>query len=527
MNLQITVTFINGTYHGRSDNELPEWPPSPLRLFQALVATASRSNIDANDALDWLAGLPAPVIFAPLVKVGRPYQTSVPNNAMDIVARSWSRGQYSSKDSQPSTHKAMKTIRPSYLLKVADSAPGSGVIAEPLRGLTETESERRVTYCWQIDSDRETKFPEQIARVAQQLSSVGWGVDLVAGHGESNGVTPNDSRERWIPITNGRMTLRSPRPMTRKFLADRHERFLNRIADETLRPVPALPAAAFQKTGYGTGHDHVPFPFAAFSLLKPDGSGFRPFRETKGCEVAGMVRHCARIAAENAGWTADVVAQFILGHGDARRDSIHKSVGLNRFGYVPLPSLEVRQKGNSANNIGMIRRVLLFTPDRAERPRLQWARQAMSGQLLVSEGSKEDVALISAIPDSDATVQRYVRGSRKMQGAMTWATVTPLILPGRDDNRDKKTDGLIRKAIIQAGFSDAMAKNAAVDWSKACFFPGGEHASRYFVPGHLRDYPRYHVRITWRTSAGVPTPVAGPIVIGGGRYSGLGLFAAE
>ena len=36
--LCISVTLLDGRFHGRGDGGVPEWPPSPLRLFQALVA---------------------------------------------------------------------------------------------------------------------------------------------------------------------------------------------------------------------------------------------------------------------------------------------------------------------------------------------------------------------------------------------------------------------------------------------------------------------------------------------------------
>src|ERR1700730_13175967 len=36
----LSVTFHDCRFHGRRDNGEPEWPPSPLRLFQSLVAAA-------------------------------------------------------------------------------------------------------------------------------------------------------------------------------------------------------------------------------------------------------------------------------------------------------------------------------------------------------------------------------------------------------------------------------------------------------------------------------------------------------
>ena len=124
--LRLSVTFLNGMFHGRADNGVPDWPPSPLRLFQALLATAAphwRMPIpdQVAAALDWLAQLPPPEIVAPPHQVGTPYQTSVPNNAMDIVAGCWSRGNETSKDAQPATHKAMKEIRPTHLMSDDDT----------------------------------------------------------------------------------------------------------------------------------------------------------------------------------------------------------------------------------------------------------------------------------------------------------------------------------------------------------------------------------------------------------------------
>src|SRR5579875_3303449 len=61
--LVICVRLHDGRYHGKDD-----WPPSPARLFQALVAGAGLSGpLEKNDreALKWLEQQPAPIIAAP------------------------------------------------------------------------------------------------------------------------------------------------------------------------------------------------------------------------------------------------------------------------------------------------------------------------------------------------------------------------------------------------------------------------------------------------------------------------------
>src|SRR5712692_2491434 len=76
--LRLSVRFHDGRYHGR-----PEWPPSPARLFQALLAGAAKGNAlsaDDRDALSWLERLDRPIIAAPATRTGRAFTNYVPNN---------------------------------------------------------------------------------------------------------------------------------------------------------------------------------------------------------------------------------------------------------------------------------------------------------------------------------------------------------------------------------------------------------------------------------------------------------------
>src|SRR5262245_8663365 len=81
--LLISIHFQDGRYHGSGD-----WPPSPARLFQALVAGAARGEMLSSHvvgALKWLEGLDAPRIAAPSAYVGQSFKTFVPNNDLDAV----------------------------------------------------------------------------------------------------------------------------------------------------------------------------------------------------------------------------------------------------------------------------------------------------------------------------------------------------------------------------------------------------------------------------------------------------------
>src|SRR5207244_5117585 len=124
----ITARFLAPRFHGRGDGGEIEWPPSPLRLFQALGAAAalrSRGSPipdEVRAALVWLERQPAPGLIAPTTfPHGTGYRLSVPNNALDIVAKAWARGNDSmSGDANPATHRAMKTVRPT-LFRAGDA----------------------------------------------------------------------------------------------------------------------------------------------------------------------------------------------------------------------------------------------------------------------------------------------------------------------------------------------------------------------------------------------------------------------
>jgi CRISPR-associated protein Csb2 len=231
------------------------------------------------------------------------------------------------------------------------------------------------------------------------------------------------------------------------------------------------------------------------------------------------------------------LAAFVLGHGESK-GAAHEPAGARRFAYVPLPSIE--SLGDRRERAGDIRRVLVFTFSDDCDAEVRWARQALSGQELLAQDTSDVTAVLESISAKEPMVQRYLRA------AESWASITPVVLPGYDDPRhyrrrlqkvmqpdeqkqllsrlSDRIDGLVRKAIVQAGLPRILAAHADIAWRKVAFWAGVDPADRYGVPDHLKRFPRYHVRIDWRNANGQPTPVPGPLCIGSGRFFGLGLF---
>jgi CRISPR-associated protein Csb2 len=508
----LTVRFLDPvpSFHGRADGDEPEWPPSPLRVYQALVAAAaarwreSQFAAYAQPALKWLE-LRTPILVAPSIQAERNgYRMYVPNNAGDLVTSAWARG---NTDAKFSSLNVEKDVRPTRLVG-GDCVHYVWPLAEPLT--TEVQGHLAT-----------------LSSAARSITHVGWGIDMVA----ANATVITDEEvaklpgERWRRTESGGTALRVPVEGTLAALADKHAAFLTRLGPDGFKPVP--PLSALRVVSYRRDRDPVKRPIAAFSILKLDANGFRPFDTVRwGRCVAGMLRHAARVTAQNSGWPNEKIASFVLGHGEIPGEE-HKPIGPMRFAYLPLPSIE--QRGDTGRVASGIRRALITVLGDGGHPEITWARRQLSGVELVAEQngkflaecetnnlSRHDpLALLSLLPESDKGVTPYIKPSTE------WTTVTPVALPGSDEGKANKTDKLLDKMFRHAGYSLGML--ADLDFRRMPFLRGAEDAMRYRPNGshHLAHCTMYHLRLRWKF------PVPGPIALGSGRFCGLGLFVAD
>jgi CRISPR-associated protein Csb2 len=380
--------------------------------------------------------------------------------------------------------------------------------------------------------------------VAHHLVAFGWGVDLVVAKGAvlEHAAVEALTGEHWTPRPMRARGWRVPMAGTLAALEARHRAFLKRIQGESWTPPP--PLTCFRRIGYRRPTETAERAWAAFALrrpLNPDRySSFDPVTETT-C-VAARLRHAAHVGARasKAGeWSESRIASFVVGHAEGEGDA-HIPVGKRRFAYLPLPTLVTTRDGGE--RVGEIRRAILTTFADDCDDEVGWAKRSLSGSELVDERSGEIVAALETIED-DAVVSRY----SPPRGEASWASVTPVVLPGHDDpdgyrrrirkgvsaeeqkkmlaRIDDRIESLLRKAIEQAGFSEEMARYADLDWRRVGYWRGADHVSRYRLPKHLERLPRFHVRILWRDAHGRPLHVRGPVCLGGGRFYGFGLCA--
>lgn len=484
----VSVRFLQPFCHGRGEGSDPEWPPSPLRMFQALLAAAAarwneRMQVAYSiPALRWLEERSPPTVIATqAVEATVSYRLYVPDNVGDKVAKSWKRGHQASI----ADYRTEKDVRPMHLKNEA------------------------VHYLYPISShDSEfSRHHETLIAAARSITHLGWGIDMVAG----NATVINDEEaanlpgERWLPTDDPMAQgYRVPTNGTLDALISRHHAFLNRLTTEGFKPVP--PLSSFRIVGYRRSTEPSSRPFAAFAFYQTDSDRRRFFQVTRSIAVAGMLRSLTGKIARQTGHRetgADLdtwVNNYVMGHGEG--DGLRP-----RFSYLPLVTIR------PPHVLGDINRVLIAEPVGSSGAHCQWAYRTLRGQPLINE-QEEEVALLMPLGREDKVLSWYVAK------ATTWATVTPVVLPGSDDGKFAKTEKLFLKALSHAGYSaDALAE---LDFRNVSFWPGGELALRFHRPDYLKKgrWSVYHMRIRWKH------PIKGPLALGAGRHCGLGVFAA-
>ncbi|MFN4241837.1 MAG: type I-U CRISPR-associated protein Csb2 [Tepidisphaerales bacterium] len=559
--LRITVRFLQPYCHARRDDDTPEWPPSPMRLFQALVnAAAARFNqrqhlTSAADTLAWLESLPAPDILAPDARpAAQPYSLYVPNNAADLVAAAWAKGKF---DASIAEHRAEKVVYPSVLPAppTEPASPNASPDDDPLA----------VHYLYPLPDTPPADLPHHVARlrdIARAVTHLGWGIDLVAADADllQHPLPASPSHHLFRPVPDARTSsrrLRVPLSGSLNALVQRHTAFLHRLQPGPGGKrlfVPPPPFTRFNTTAYLRDDETtMPRPFVAFRLIDANDDTVA-FSQRQLIALAGMVRHLAihcltqrpprnipqrfrHLSPEQ------FIEQYIAGHAlpapppDHTSTPHHTSDPDNpdttphaQLSYLPLQSVGHRYTNPS------VRRVLITTPPDAlpdEADLLESLARLLDLQPLRPDPKSPSTFLPPGTrlqrihpPHTDGVCNLYTAPTHR------WASTTPLILPGHDDHNPDKTRRLILKSLAHAQIDTPCT----FTWSAHSAFPKclsahkytrdphnpeRKHPTGYRRPDHLAHLSAVHVQLTF------DRPVHGPLALGAGRHCGLGVLAHD
>ena len=483
--LAIHVHLLDERWHG-----LPEWPPAPFRLFQALVAAAARGDVLAEEdaaVLAWLEKQAPPLIIAPLALPGRGYVMFVPNNDLDAVG---------GDPDRVGEIRVGKQVRPRLIA-----------------------TDARLSYIWR-DAAREMP-PEHLARledIAHRLYQFGRGVDMAFARMERL----DDEALEMLSTTPG-FQLHRPRPRgrarplavpapgslnsVRQRYADMRQRLQAHVEGRKVQQHFRQP----RKPRYALAcYDCAPRRQVFALRSSADATAFMPWPRTKAAKLVECLRHTAAARLKNAfPEREEDIERFLVGRNAGKHDKAR------RVRIVPLPSIGHVHAG------GSIRRVLVEVPPgcplRADD--VFWAFTGISPDEVVNPETGEIVESSILSPEDDGFATRHF-----MRPKLRWRTVTPAALPIRRRGRLKGSERLhreqqaiaaVRQALRHAGVA---ARAVSIRVQREPFDRNASMAGEY-AAGRFPAERLWHVEIVF------DRPVSGPLAVGDGRFLGLGIMA--
>ena len=502
--LLLTLRFHDGRYHGAED-----WPPSPARLFQALVASAAKgSEISRNErnALAWLESLAPPVIAAPTMRDGQRYQNFVPNNDLDA--------------------------------KGGDPERIGEIRVDKLICPRLFDAEIPLLYCWRFANDPDGQA-RTLVKIAERLYQLGRGVDMAWAQAE---ILDMEEAERRLEEHGGtlhRPTERNsgvlqacPGPGSLKSLIERYkamgERFRHEVKDGKIQyAFTQPPKPRFRQIAYDSPPARLLYDLRHLAKT----SEFQACPLTRIVKLTETVRD--RAAERLAAALPDKAA--CIKHVFGRKRDLSAADKAQRIRIAPLPSI------GHPNAESSIRRVLVEIPPNCPLPvdDLKWA---FSGLHLGSDpetGEIRDDSLPMLIEADDRRMLDHYGVERNgKQTFHLWRTITPAALPERAARRhidpartnetakgarerleeETRAAGAVHQALRHAGIATAVA---AVRVQREPFRAKGARAEEF-----ARD-TRFSKHRLWHVEVAFIEPRNAPVIIGDGRYLGLGLMVPE
>lgn len=476
MQLILNVTFPFGRYHGEG-----KFPPSPSRLFQALIAGSHRGiyirqNAEARDrALQWLENIAPPMIEACRAEMfGEDTTNYVPNN---------------------------------------DNSFAHNKTAKSMRGFVLGE-ESVLRYIWQLPDREQSKAnAEVVCAMARLVTHLGHGQDAVFVRGEILDVnntteTPVGDRIVFQPKEQKGGEWTVPRAGALAKYKERYETFLKTGNSHTVN-VP------HRQVIYVTDDTiDLSCPYALFEihdLLDADKLFKGGFDARDLRQPTGMVRHAVIEFFDSvkgkrfkAHYGEDLISRKVYGHEPQVEGGQSRPVNHPHLAFIPIPSLYPD---------GRIRRVLLAGfgfESETERELFDDIAHNLSGAEIKDSG--EPLARLMQIEgyEEDRFFKRFYG-----QSSRRWRSVTPIILTGFN-RRGREPEQLLYRALNQIGMNNDAIESVAV--YRGPLVPKTFRPMDYRLSGRLNENPRYHAEVIFKR------PVSGCLIIGRGRHAGFGLM---
>ena len=451
------------------DNPAPDWPPQPDRVFSALVASwgAHGEPADEKRALEWLEAQPAPDVAA-----SGGFRRTAP-----VV--------FVPPNDPESGRGGNETVLPSLRRR------------QPRRFPAFRPHDRTVTFVWR-GADPDGVTLAALNALAADTAYVGHSASLTRCRfriGEVAGDVPA-ARRRVYP---GRLAelkrdfdarpLRRPRPGAS-------------VADAR-SAIDRAPASVFSDCWLVLEHIGGEMPDIRAAAL-----------------VAKAVRNALMSGYRETG-AGEAIPAVLSGHLPDRRPTSDPHLAIAPLAFLGWPHAS-----------GTVLGLALIPPRSSNLFGEEGFRNAVRAILKASEDGRQLLGVQMSLGAIDfafgnSSGHRSLDPARYVAAARVWATCTPLVLDRHlkeTDNRKREQEivGLIQKACGNIGLPEpcrvSAGKHSAIEGAPSAS-PSGPAPRwlRWRLPDSLASRQLVHAVIEF------PEPVAGPLILGAGRFVGLGL----
>ncbi len=526
--LAIEVELLTGRYAATAHNDRgrAEWPPHPARFFSALVAALhdrEDADRDERDALLWLEKQSEPSLWVdPESKVGRRQvqDVYVPVNDItlggDIAIR-----KAAAKVAEAKTP-AKKRGAEAALEKVKKEAVEiddklSGKALKTASALLPDRRTRQVrtfpvaipetpTFAFLWPSADPSPYRAALERLCVRVTRLGHSSSLVRCSVIDRDLTPT-----LVPGDEGDVVLRvvGPGQLERLEGAFEHHQGVQR------RILPTRPQCYRSPSKVTASSPKGESVFSTEWVLFERVGGSRPVA-SRATDLARALRGALIELHGNQDLPAT-----LSGHaknGPAEQPHV---------AFVPLPFVGHEHADGAIMGCALVLPRQLSTSDRETLLRLvaKWEKERSDhgGDLTLAGGTLPSFVVRRVDVSAKAALdpERWCRASTR------FLTATPIALDKNPGNLRSNQDGTARKAALEAqhSISDAClrvvgVRPISVEVSLAPLLPGAQHVRNFLPwPGRPGRTPRVRVHADIRFEE----RVHGPLLLGAGRYFGLGL----
>ena len=546
----IEVNFLTGRCVSSLHNnrKRPEWPPHPARLFSAMVAAwvdPEEPDLSERAALEWLETLPPPNIAASDAVPRTVVSHFVPVNDSSIIPRKWNEQKANrisdlanelqrelSISSGEITKKAAHIQRKitklrdveNQVLNTGNTNPLSALKMFPEhRGKQErffpstTPNEPRVTYLWNIKP--QDNILQAFDRLLKRVTRLGHSSSLVSCRIATD--TPEPNR---IPNDEGE----SMRAFQTGQLKDLEKRHAYHMGTKP-RSLPYIDVR--YRTLRGTASSE--------SLQMPNTAGewiiFEFWHESRNFPPTKIVELASAMHAAILHYAEEPIPEEISGHKIDGSPTIIPHVS-----FLPLPNIGFEHSDGRILGIAVsLPNVLKESSRRAVLRTIgRWENEVST---LQSRRNKKTRTILRLTLGTEGVVNMYrllsptslvsLRPSIWQHASRHWVSATPIALPRHPGSLSKGTSSARAKAWAEAESAVRTAcshvglpEPLSVKVSLSPFLIGVKPVRSYPIFNQRNRNGKKLFRQLVHASLTFKNLVSGPLVVGSGRFRGLGLM---